>query len=215
MNELDLEPLAPDIEQLLQLATPPPVPPGVAEAVLLKVKATVGVLPTVGTALHVASVSAASKVLVPLMALALGVGVGVGLDRALLRPEVPPVAVEAPHAAATVESPVTADPPPPVAPPADAKRPRLQVDTLGKERVMLDAARAALQQGRAEEALRMLDAHAAQYAAGQLAEERETLAVQALISSAALDAARARFSRFEQRYPKSPMREPLRQLLAR
>jgi hypothetical protein len=74
---------------------------------------------------------------------------------------------------------------------------------LVKEREFIDAARAALARGRPADALAAIEEHAAQYPRGRLAEEREALAVQALVLLGRTDAARARGAQFKRRYPNS------------
>jgi hypothetical protein len=77
---------------------------------------------------------------------------------------------------------------------------------LGAEQALLDVARAALARGRADEALSPLDRHARQYPRGMLAEEREALAVNVLVTLGLYDQARERSARFLARYPGSLLR---------
>jgi hypothetical protein len=71
------------------------------------------------------------------------------------------------------------------------------------ERLLLETARAALGRGDGPGALAALDRHEQKYPHGALGEEREALAVQALVLSGSGPAARARASRFHARYPHS------------
>ncbi len=74
---------------------------------------------------------------------------------------------------------------------------------LPSERLLIDEARAGLAGGDAADALARLDEHARRYKHGQLDEEREALAVQALAQLGRYDDARARAARFRQRWPDS------------
>ncbi|NOU28980.1 MAG: hypothetical protein HOO96_13840, partial [Polyangiaceae bacterium] len=76
-------------------------------------------------------------------------------------------------------------------------------DLLAQEQALVDTARAALARGRAVDALRAADEHAARFPAGKLAEERENLAIQALAFAGRRDEALARAARFHKRYPGS------------
>lgn len=74
---------------------------------------------------------------------------------------------------------------------------------VAEERADLDVARAALARGRVEACLEALDRHARTYGEGQLAEEREVLAVQALVSAGRKAEAAERARRFQKKYPTS------------
>jgi hypothetical protein len=86
----------------------------------------------------------------------------------------------------------------PVAPaPADSG------EHLRAESALLDAARAAVARGDAERALAAVDRHEATFANGLLREEREALAIKALILAGRGDQAATRGARFRERYPTS------------
>lgn len=76
---------------------------------------------------------------------------------------------------------------------------------LGAERGLLDVARAALARGEAAEALTAVDRHGREYPDGMLVEEREALAIKALVVLRRRDEARTRAKRFEHRFPHSLM----------
>jgi hypothetical protein len=76
-------------------------------------------------------------------------------------------------------------------------------DSLAAERALLDPARTALGRGDGASALDAVHKHEARFANGKLAEEREAIAVQALVVLHRSDEARARAARFQQRYPGS------------
>lgn len=76
---------------------------------------------------------------------------------------------------------------------------------LGAERSLLDVARAALTRGEAAEALAAVDRHSRDYPDGVLVEEREAIAIKALVALGRRDDARARARTFEQRFPNGLM----------
>ena len=90
--------------------------------------------------------------------------------------------------------------------PAPPREAAPSISDLGAEQALLDVARAALARGRADEALGPLDRHARQFPKGLLAEEREALAVNVLVTLSRYDEARERSARFLRRYPKSLLR---------
>jgi hypothetical protein len=217
MNDLDLEPLPDDVAQALgSLAAPPPVPPGVAEAVLLKVKASAGLAAVAGAASSASAASGASaavkggasvllKVL-PVVTLTAGLGLGIAVDRLVLRPSSVErvVVVERADEAAELPSPVVSPPP---APAPQKKPPR--ADTLGKERVLLDVARSAVNARDWAKALAAVASHETNFPSGQLVEEREALAIQALSGAGQRAEARRHMSAFTTRFPDSPLRTSL------
>jgi hypothetical protein len=79
----------------------------------------------------------------------------------------------------------------------------LQDQALARERSLIEVARTALTRNDAAAALRALRTHARQFPHGRLTEERESLAVQALVSVGEHAAARRRGSRFKRQYPTS------------
>jgi hypothetical protein len=116
--------------------------------------------------------------------------------------------VEVP-APAPVAAPIPA--PLPVAPIEEAapkpkeprKAPAATDASLAQERSLLETARSALVRGDAAQALDSLNAHQRQFAEGRLIEERESLAIQALLRLGQKDAARTRAEKFHQRWPDS------------
>ena len=78
-------------------------------------------------------------------------------------------------------------------------------NSLAAERTLLDIARLAFGRGEGDEALAALARHERLFPNGQLAEEREALAVRSLVLTQRLDQARARAARFRRRYPASVM----------
>lgn len=76
-------------------------------------------------------------------------------------------------------------------------------DDLAAERAALDVARTALGRGDGANALAACEDHAKKYPRGALAEEREAIAVQALVLEHRTDDARARAERFRKTHPRS------------
>ena len=74
---------------------------------------------------------------------------------------------------------------------------------LAAEQALIDTARAALARGRGDGALAATTEHASKFPRGRLAEERELLAVQALVLTGRRDEASARAARFRQAFPGS------------
>ncbi len=217
MSDLDLEPLPDDVLSALGSLPSPTLPPGVAEAVLAKVKVSAGLTAaamgsTAASSTATSTVTAAKggatlllKVL-PIVTLTAGLGLGIAADRFLLRPTaiVERVVVER----VEVRVPDEAPKPAPVVRPAPAvKKP--VVDTLGRERVLLDLARSALSSGDPMKALAAARAHETQFPSGQLVEEREALMVQILWNAGRRDDAVRRLHAFSAQFPDSPLRPSL------
>jgi hypothetical protein len=101
--------------------------------------------------------------------------------------------------------PSAAAPPPamPAVPVQASSRPRLDGSSLSAERAILDGARSALTAGEAPRALSLLDDHARRFPKPQLGEEREALAIQAMVAAGRYDEARARAARFRTATPNS------------
>jgi outer membrane protein assembly factor BamD (BamD/ComL family) len=85
--------------------------------------------------------------------------------------------------------------PPPSAPPHDY--------ALAEEARLLESARDAIARHDADGALAAALAHERRFPAGQLQTQREVLFVQALVLAGRTDEARARATRFRQRFPDS------------
>lgn len=113
-------------------------------------------------------------------------------------PGPPSVAVSVPPSIDLKDLPLVAAPP---AAAAEAGAPR--ADDLAAERAALDVARTALGRGDGANALSACDDHARRYPRGALAEEREAIAVQALVLEHRGDDARARAERFRKTHPRS------------
>jgi len=81
------------------------------------------------------------------------------------------------------------------------------------ERQLIDGARVALRRGRAHDALVFLMSHERQFPAGDLTEERERLAIEALLAQGRRALAEQRAQRFHRRYPRSGYWSQIEQLL--
>lgn len=216
MNDLELEPLPDDVLAALGDAPVPALPPGVAEAVLAKVKVSAGLaaatavsnaasqgVSSTTTVATKAGVSVLVKVL-PVLTLTAGIGLGVAADRFVLRPN--SVTERLVVERVEVPTPVPAEPKPMVKTPPKKVA---AVDTLGRERVLLDLARSALSSGDVAKALAAVQAHEAQFPSGQLTEEREALAVQILWTAGRRDEATRRLHAFSLQFADSPLRPSL------
>jgi hypothetical protein len=159
----------------------------------------------------------AGRLLLGVAIFASGVGVGatvvtLGSPRATVMPAAPKVVAPAPPAPVAVGAPITA-PAPPAAPAASAPAASASVPTrplprtddrqLELERALLEMARSALARGDSAAALAALSRHEREFARPRLVEEREALAVQALVRADKTDDARARGTRFRKRFPHS------------
>jgi hypothetical protein len=115
-------------------------------------------------------------------------------------------------------SPPDAAPPPDAPPPVvavrtPASRPHAQRDSLAEEVALLDRARTALGAGDAQSALATCDAHAQQFSRGVLREERERIAIEALVILDRRTEAEARAQRFDRAFPNSVQSERIHALL--
>jgi len=155
-----------------------------------------------------------------LLGAALGAGVHETLDRRAARTVSDAVAV----APAPVVSPPRPLPPGPSAEPSAAvpaplarainhhhevqdHAPAIDAPTrdraLAAERALLEQARTALTRGQDGDALTVLERHARTFPQGALAEERESLLVQALVGGQQYERARRAAERFHHRFPNS------------
>jgi hypothetical protein len=119
-----------------------------------------------------------------------------------------PVVAAPPPAPPPIEAPVPE--PAPVAEPA-APAPKTPVHrssdaSLAAERALIEQARTALGRGKPDDCLSAVDEHARRFPHGQLAEEREALAVQALAQTGRVADARRRAGAFHLNFPHSLLR---------
>lgn len=107
------------------------------------------------------------------------------------------VSVSEPAAPAITAAAPSSPAPKPASEPTDDGR------SVAAERALLDAARIALASGEPTQALDVVARHAREYPRGRLAEEREAIAVRALVKAGRYDEARSRAERFQSVYPRS------------
>jgi hypothetical protein len=117
-----------------------------------------------------------------------------------------------------VKPPVIAPAAPPAPSPVEARvtEPVAARSTIvpDSEVSLLAAARKALAAGNPRAALALVRRHERRWPDGELVQEREVLAIQALAASGAAPEARARADRFLQRFPGSTLSEAVRQVRA-
>lgn len=78
-----------------------------------------------------------------------------------------------------------------------------RAQSLALERLLLEEARTALARGDGGSALSALDRHAQKFPRGALGEEREAMAVQALVATGRMPEAKSRAARFHKFFPQS------------
>jgi len=208
-------PLVPELDEFLDAERRyPDAPAHVRGRVLARVQATIGAPGAPAPALAAPTTAfLARPALVALGIFVLGVVIAVGVVRRkrvdgvqepamrsapLVVREPRPSAPEPVRAAEAITRPEE-----PLAPRSRTSRPAPVEDELEAERIMLQRARADLAQGDGRAALEMIARHAREFERGTLAEEREALAVKALISIGSHQAARARGAEFRRRHPRS------------
>lgn len=215
MNQ-SLEPLSPESADLVRSGAELYEPPaGVEERLFSRLASALPpVLPAPAPAVPAAP-SALGRFGAPLSLVTLTVGLVAGalLHSGLSEPRVEVRTV-------TVEVPAPAPPPPPAvvapapevprktAPAAVAKAPpRVEAAVpdldLARERQFIEQARSALVRGESRAATEALAAHATSFPGGRLAEERESLWIQALVRLGDFAAARERATAFKARFPNS------------
>ncbi|HEY8076140.1 MAG TPA: hypothetical protein VIF62_18570 [Labilithrix sp.] len=227
MSDRDPEPLPKDLADLLGPERKPGPAPG-KERVRARVEATLFGLPGGGGSgpSHATKPSAASGVSNALRAGAIFVAGSVvgGVAVFAFRParvEVIERVVSAPSAplaeSVTVALPIATHPtesPSASASPTASAPPSAPVDSLAQERTILDPARIAIGRGDGARALDAVHNHEARFPTGKLSEEREAIAVQALVLAHRDADARARGARFLARWPGSVLRPAVEAALA-
>lgn len=227
----EIEPLQDDIFALVAAAKNVPDLTGASKAAILEATLSkIGPLPPSGGGGGAATGSGGSaaagigtKTVAALVAtFAIGIVVGIAVDRSIARaPDggaTPAVAssiartatmpADLPPHVAVVDtvSPASLPDAPRLVPSASAARVVPSAESpssrgLAAERALLDVARSALARGEAGEALTAATRHSREYPDGALVEEREALAVKALVALGRKDEARTRVRALEQRFP--------------
>jgi hypothetical protein len=232
MTTEELEPLPPDVEQLLRKGRPGYEPPRAArEAVLSFIADHAVALGTAGLAAGAAGAArggirgawGALKGSFGIGGIVVGVAAGAAGHAIVSSPGDPPTvaATAAPTAATSAPATVTPVPsaPPEVAvadlpmAPAPAA-PRVEATTHAEaakdksasaEQALIDMARTAVMRGQSDAAIATLARHAREFPLGAHVEEREWLWIQALVATGETDAAKARAIRFRKAFPESLM----------
>ncbi len=216
--------------ELLREVGPEPVPDGAFEQVALRLEATLAGAGA-GAAGGITAESAASSprgisglLSSPAVSLPLVFALGVGAGAAYVNEftgsaeSAPPLlpASALVSAAPRLELPPLAPVPVKVAPPASSAPAPFTpaASSLSHERGLLDRARAKMAAGEADGALASLNQHARSYPRGLLSEEREAMAVNALVALGRAPEARRRGQAFNQRYPSSIVRRSVEAALA-
>jgi hypothetical protein len=226
MSDVDSNPLDPDVRDALEVERVNVIAPGEAKArVFGRLADTLGGRPggdeggsgdgrgataaPSGGAL--AGVRAIARPLSLAVSFGLGSVAGIVAWRATHAPPAPQIVyVDREPATASASPTVDAAAPAPI-PSAQSTVPTPSLssgspgNSLVAERGLLDVARSAFGRGDGDAALAALARHEKLYPGGQLAEEREALAVRALVLVDRGDQARARAARFRRRYPSSVM----------
>jgi hypothetical protein len=221
MSDTDLPPLDEDVSDLLLRAAKARanIPAGAQGRVLAGVEAALGPGPGPGGGSHGAStppVSANAWRLWPIAAAFVVGGVtGALVMRALASvPFVPERIVyvdrpapSSPAVLPAVEAPVEPPPAPPPTTRATAPSSAIAASTpdgdLAAERQLLDVARHAIEQQDGAAALDAVTRHERRFPNGVLVQEREAMAIRALLLLGRGDDARSRADRFRQRFPDS------------
>jgi hypothetical protein len=197
-----------DVIELLGLERQSPAAP---EAARVRVAHRLGLKPGAAGASVPAAVrpwwgSGAVKIALLVVAGASGTAAWLATRRA----PAPPVQAPEPPPAAVPDTPAPSPVTPPAAaratsPPPEPARRDTEIDVLGR-------ARRALARGDARQALTELGRHQQRWPRGQLTQEREVLAIQALAATGANAEARARADRFLAQFPESTLSATVRQL---
>lgn len=193
-TEAQLSSLRARVEPLFTLPPPPPAPGGGAPVA--------------------AASSIAGKIIVGALLVAVGGGAGLWFGRrdaspppsvpaAPLAAIVPPVAAPAPvlvPAASPTQPAVMKKAPPSPSKIAEPTPPK-PVDTIDEELALLQSAMTATSP---EESLALVEQHVARFPKSTLEQEREVLAIKALVTLTRTDDARTRAAKFRERWPTSP-----------
>jgi hypothetical protein len=212
MNE-PLEPMAAGLKALLQQGADVGPPPGTAARVLSQLQAATAApanAPSPSTPMPSAAgtVGWGAKWLAAGLITGAAGGLIVGrtvFERVEVRVVERPAPVVAPEPLpGSLQPPPEAKAPPPTLDRKETRKTPAPTDaSLAQERSLLETARSALVRGDASKALESLNEHQRRFEEGRLVEERESLAIQALLRLGQTAAARTRATTFHQRWPDS------------
>ncbi len=182
-------------KRILELAGPFEPPTGAEQRVFEALKVSMAAPVAASVAIGIKSVV--------LIAGAMFAG-GVLLGRTAFAPEpLPPQIVERVVRVEVPAPAVAAAEPEPIAVVKKAPKVDAPDALLARERERIDTARSALLHSDAAAAIASLQAHLDAFPTGRLAEERESLWVQALVMGGAVGDAKARAARFHEKFPRS------------
>jgi hypothetical protein len=214
MNE-PLEPMAPGLKALLQQGADVGPPPGTAARVLSQLQAATATpahAPSPSTPIPSAAgtVGWGAKWLAAGLIIGAAGGLIVGrtvFERVEVRVVERPVPVVGPEplsGSVQPQPPPEAKATPPTLERKETRRTPAPTDaSLAQERSVVETARSALVRGDASRALESLNEHQRRFGEGRLVEERESLAIQALLRLGQTSEARTRATSFHQRWPDS------------
>lgn len=190
-------------------------PPGKMEELAVRLGPMLTSGPPTGRSAPWLGLAAAAVATVALVGVTLSMTGAAGVEattapaQPLARPAPPPASVDAPPVAA-----VSVDALPSVVlpkPPAPALAPTPRCDDVS----LVDTADTELRAGNPSRALAVAREHEQRCPAGALVQERERIAIEALVDLGRSDQARARARAFEERYPSSPHVGRIRRALER
>ncbi|MFT3711495.1 MAG: hypothetical protein QM817_27995 [Archangium sp.] len=193
-TEAQLSSLRARVEPLFTLPPPPPAPP-VAAASSLAGKIIVGaLLVALGGAALLFSLSPSADSVPAVTPTPTPTPTPAPTSTPTAEPLPPPPAV-----VVAPVTPVKLAPPKPATPPT-ATEPK-PVDSIDEELALLQAAMSA---SSSEESLALVEQHVKRFPQSTLEQEREVLAIKALVTLTRTDDARARAAKFRERWPTSP-----------
>lgn len=223
MSGHDLPPLEPELDSLFEAERAGPgMPVDARQRVMKRVGVTLGV--AMG-AMSLGSASAAGllgnllgKLLGNGLLIGSGIAIGVAGHAVIASSHAVPIYARLSHdlvviapapqrearaTEAAPEAPGASSAPPASPAPATSTAVASRDRDLAAERALLEVARTALSRGQSDSALSALRQHAARFRNGQLADERESLWIQALVLSGSRDEAQQRADGFRRRSPNS------------
>lgn len=210
-----LEPLDPELATLLARETIPQPTADAAARVRHRVEASAATLGFVDAGVDAKPTATwPARRAFGLAGLTFVVGAALGAVTMLPIPKSQPQVVYVEQPLASVVVPIASRAPvvqppliTPAVPEAHATAPsavrRSDVDTLGAERALIEDAREKLARGEARDALTKLDEHAHRFPNARLSEEREALAIQALVNAGRHEEAKARATAFRAKWATS------------
>jgi len=225
MSDEPIEPIAPSLADLFAVErSRTHAAPGSRARVLARLTASIGAGGGTGSdgyggggdapSASIPSLGLATRLWPIVGALAVGGAVGAALATALREPRIVYVdrvatvtAAAPPSELPPPSSPAPTALAPPTTNPSESKSASPTASapdaTLTRERMILDVARTALGRNDAANALEAVDRHQREFPRGQMAEEREAIAIQALVKLGRTQEAAVRGTRFRRRFPSS------------